>query len=163
MYREVSRIQRDFLYDPGFHGYDLAAWDKHAPYLDGLGSRHDLNYLLDEMLGELCLRPRLPRGRRHRREAESRKSGLLGADYAVENGRYRYREGLPRRELEPGPARPADPARRRRQGGRVPARRQRPGTARRRRTSTGSFEGTAGKQTVHQASARTPTARAAAR
>ena len=40
MYREVWRIQRDFLYDPGFHGLDLkAAEKKHEPYLDGLGSR----------------------------------------------------------------------------------------------------------------------------
>src|SRR5262249_48610694 len=29
IYREVYRIERDFLYDPGYHGYDLkAAWDK---------------------------------------------------------------------------------------------------------------------------------------
>src|SRR5205085_565402 len=57
IYREVFRIQRDFLYDPNFHGYDLAgAWAEHAPLLEGLGSRHDLKYLLavngQELRGE---------------------------------------------------------------------------------------------------------------
>jgi len=43
MYRETWRIQRDFLYDPGFHGLDLAAAEKkYAAWLDGLGSRADL-------------------------------------------------------------------------------------------------------------------------
>ena len=89
IYREVWRIQRDFLYDPGFHGFDLkAAGTKYEPYLDGLGSRHDLNYLFDEMLGELSLEHVYLSGGDVPR-AESRKSGLLGADYAVENGRYR--------------------------------------------------------------------------
>ena len=89
IYREVYRIQRDFLYDPGFHGYDLkAAWDKHEPYLDGIGSRHDLNYLLDELLAGLSLQHVYLSGGDVPR-AESRKCGLLGADYAVENGRHR--------------------------------------------------------------------------
>jgi tricorn protease len=89
MYREVYRIERDFLYDPGFHGYDLkAAWDKHEAYIDGLGSRHDLNYLLDELLAGLSLQHVYLFGG-DVPKAESRKCGLLGADYAVENGRHR--------------------------------------------------------------------------
>jgi tricorn protease len=56
MYREVWRIQRDFLYDPGLHGLDLAAVMKqYEEYLDGIAHREDLNYLFSEMLGELCL------------------------------------------------------------------------------------------------------------
>src|SRR5262249_28745467 len=56
IYHEVLRIQRDFLYDPRFHGYDLiAAWVEHEPYLKGLGSRYDLSYLLDELLAGLSL------------------------------------------------------------------------------------------------------------
>ncbi|MBV8515588.1 MAG: PD40 domain-containing protein, partial [Acidobacteria bacterium] len=53
MYRETWRIQRDFLYDPGHHGLNLAAAEKkYARYLKNLGGRADLNYLFDEMLGE---------------------------------------------------------------------------------------------------------------
>jgi tricorn protease len=34
MYREVWRLQRDFLYDPGYHGLDLPATKKkYAPFL----------------------------------------------------------------------------------------------------------------------------------
>src|SRR5262249_36844445 len=89
IYREVLRIQRDFLYDPNFHGYDLVReWEKHQPLLAGLGSRHDLNYLLDELLAGICLQHvYLMGGDVHR--PESRKCGLLGADFRAENGRHR--------------------------------------------------------------------------
>jgi tricorn protease len=90
IYREVLRVQRDFLYDPNFHGYDLkGAWAKYERYLDGLGSRHDLNYLLDELLAGLSLQHVYLFGGDVPR-VESRKCGLLGADYRVENGRHRF-------------------------------------------------------------------------
>jgi tricorn protease len=89
IYREVMRIERDFLYDANFHGYNLnLAWVENAHYLDGLGSRHDLNYLLDEVLGGLCLQHVYLFGGDTPRPV-SRKCGLLGADYRVENGRHR--------------------------------------------------------------------------
>jgi tricorn protease len=89
IYREVYRIQRDFLYDPGFHGYDLTkSWVEHERYLDGLGSRHDLNYLLDELLAGLTLQHVYLMGGDVPRP-ESRKCGLLGADIRTENGRHR--------------------------------------------------------------------------
>lgn len=89
IYREVYRIERDFLYDPHFHGYDLkAAWDQHEKYLKGLGSRHDLNYLLDELLSGLSLQHVYLSGG-DIPKVESRKGGLLGADFQVENGRHR--------------------------------------------------------------------------
>lgn len=88
IYREVFRLQRDFLYDPNFHGYDLTgAWAEHASHLDGLGSRHDLNYLLDELLAGLSLQHVYLVGGDVPR-AEERQGGLLGADFRVENGRH---------------------------------------------------------------------------
>lgn len=89
MYREVWRVQRDFLYDPHFHGLELAAAEKaYAPYLAGVGSRDDLNYLFREMTGQLSLGHTFIRGGA-RPPVEPVKVGLLGADYAIENGRYR--------------------------------------------------------------------------
>jgi tricorn protease len=89
IYREVYRLERDFLYDPHFHGYDLStAWAEHEQFLPGLGSRHDLNYLLDELLSGLSLQHVYLMGGDVPR-ATSRKCGLLGADYKVENGRHR--------------------------------------------------------------------------
>ncbi|MBX9623249.1 MAG: PDZ domain-containing protein [Gemmataceae bacterium] len=89
IYQEVFRIQRDFLYDPKFHGYDLRkAWLEGETYLPGLGSRHDLNYLLDELLAGLSLQHVYLQGGDVPRP-ESRRGGLLGADFKAENGRHR--------------------------------------------------------------------------
>jgi tricorn protease len=90
MYREVWRIERDFLYDPNHHGYDLGAAEKEfARYLPGLGSRHDFNYLLDELLGRLCLGHVFVSGG-DVPEVKGAKAGLLGADYVTANGRHRF-------------------------------------------------------------------------
>jgi tricorn protease len=90
MYHEVWRIQRDFLYDPGHHGLDLAAAEKkYAPYLKGIGGRADLNYLFDEMLGEITIGHMFIFGGDVPKAPEV-KGGLLGADYKIEDGRYRF-------------------------------------------------------------------------
>jgi len=89
-YNEVWRIERDFFYDPNLHGLDLAATSKHyESYLENVGSRIDFSYLLAEMLGELTV------GHMYVRTPpeppnEQGKVGLLGAEYTVENGRYRF-------------------------------------------------------------------------
>ncbi len=90
MYHEVWRIERDFFYDPSFHGLDLkAAEAKYAPYLPGLGGREDLNYLFDEMLGEMTV-GHMFIGGGEIPEPKRVTGGLLGADYTIENGRYRF-------------------------------------------------------------------------
>ena len=80
MYREVCRIERDFLYDPGFHGLrpEGRAGTSTSAYLDGLGSRHDLNYLLDELLGGLSLAARLPVRRRRAARPRVASAGCSG-------------------------------------------------------------------------------------
>jgi tricorn protease len=90
MYAEAWRIQRDFIYDPNLHGLDLKATEAmYRPYLDSVAHRGDLNYLFTEMLGQTVVGhtfigggdlPEPPRTR----------GGLLGADYTIENGRYRF-------------------------------------------------------------------------
>ena len=90
MYHEVWRIQRDFLYDPNHHGLNITSMEnKYAPYLKNLGGRADLNYLFEEMLGEVTIGHMFIRGGEIP-EAKHVKGGLLGADYKVENGRYRF-------------------------------------------------------------------------
>lgn len=90
IYREVWRIERDFFYDPGLHGLPLAQMkDRYASYLDGIGHREDLNYLFREMLSEMSvghmnvIGGALP-------EVKRVPVGLLGCDYTIENGRYRF-------------------------------------------------------------------------
>jgi tricorn protease len=90
MYREAWHLQRDFLYDPNSHGLDLAAAEKkYAVYLDGLAHRADLNYLLQEMLGNMVLGHTYIFGG-ETPEVAKVKGGLLGADYTIEHGRYRF-------------------------------------------------------------------------
>jgi tricorn protease len=90
MYREVWRMERDFFYDPKHHGLDLkAAEKKYEPYLKGLAHRSDLNYLFSEMLGELSVGHLYVAGG-DAPQAKRVRGGLLGADYRVENGRYRF-------------------------------------------------------------------------
>ncbi|HJV90768.1 MAG TPA: PDZ domain-containing protein [Holophagaceae bacterium] len=90
MYREVWRIERDFLYDPGFHGVDLARLEKlYEPFLEGLGSRQELNILFEEMTGHLALGHTFVGGGDVPRQAPVG-VGLLGADYRVVDGRYQF-------------------------------------------------------------------------
>jgi len=90
MYHEVWRIERDFLYDPNHHGLNIpAAEKKYSVYLKGLGGRADLNYLFDEMLGEITIGHMFIAGGDIPKPNQVR-GGLLGADYKIENGRYRF-------------------------------------------------------------------------
>jgi tricorn protease len=90
MYREVWRIERDFFYDPGFHGLDLKAAEKrYEPYLASVAHRSDLNYLFTEMLNELTVGHMFIFGG-DVPQANRVRGGLLGADYRIENGRYRF-------------------------------------------------------------------------
>jgi tricorn protease len=90
MYRETWRIERDFFYDPNYHGLDLQATaKKYEPYLAALEHRADLNYLFNEMLGELSV-GHLYVGGGDMPNPKFVPGGLLGADYKIENGRYRF-------------------------------------------------------------------------
>ena len=90
MYHEVWRIERDFLYDPHAHGLDLAAAEKfYATFLENVSSRDDLNYLFTEMLGNLTL-GHVFIGGGDRPQPPKVSVGLLGADYSIENGHYRF-------------------------------------------------------------------------
>ncbi|HET9215768.1 MAG TPA: PDZ domain-containing protein [Terriglobia bacterium] len=90
MYRETWRIERDFFYDPSHHGLDLKATaKKYEPYLASVQHRSDLNYLFAEMLGELSVGHLYVNGG-DVPDPKRVPGGLLGADYRIENGRYRF-------------------------------------------------------------------------
>ncbi|MFZ0430142.1 MAG: PDZ domain-containing protein [Acidobacteriota bacterium] len=90
MYREVWRGERDFFYDPNLHGLDLAATEKeYAPYLASVAHRNDLNYLFTEMLNQLTVGHMFIRGG-DIPNPEFIPGGLLGCDYEVAEGRYRF-------------------------------------------------------------------------
>ena len=91
IYREAFLIMREFFYEPGFHGQDMDALEKrYAPFLDNLASRQDLNYLLEEAFGNLSVGHLFVEGGDWP-DPGHQSTGLLGADFTVENGRYRFK------------------------------------------------------------------------
>ncbi len=90
MFHEVWRIERDFFYDPHFHGLNLAAAEKaYEPFLAGVTSRADLDYLFADMLANINVLHMYVAGGIFP-EVKAVRVGLLGADYTIENGRYRF-------------------------------------------------------------------------
>jgi tricorn protease len=90
MYHQAWRDERDFFYDPGLHGVNREAMEKkYEPYLANLACRDDLNYVFEEMLGEMSVGHMFVGGG-DQPEVKRVPGGLLGADYTVENGRYRF-------------------------------------------------------------------------
>ena len=90
MYREAWRTERDWFYDRNAHGLDLkAAEKKYEPYLRNVASRSDLTYLFQEMLGNLVV-SHMGTGGGDVPEVKRVQTGLLGADYEVAGGRYRF-------------------------------------------------------------------------
>jgi tricorn protease len=89
IFNEGWRIQRDYLYVKNMHGSD---WPKmkamYGALLPSVNHRADLNYLLDMMGAELAIGHSFVRGG-DIPEVQPTTAGLLGADFTVENGRYR--------------------------------------------------------------------------
>ncbi len=95
IFEDGWRWYRDFFYDKNMHGQDWKAiHDRFAAWLPQLTSREDLNWLMSQMVGELCVShtyvsggdtspvtaPGLPRY-----------AGLLGADLSADgSGLYRF-------------------------------------------------------------------------
>jgi len=105
IFHETWRIQRDFLYDPGTHGLNIPKIEaKYRPYLDGLASRDEFDYLSTEMLGEVTIGHMFLGG--PDQQDHSPRTGLLGADYTVEHDRYRITKILGGQNWTPGLASP---------------------------------------------------------
>ncbi|MBN2687692.1 MAG: PD40 domain-containing protein [Deltaproteobacteria bacterium] len=103
MFAEAWRINRDYFYDPGMHGVDWnATRKKYAVFLPALTCRSDLNRLLSWMLSEMSVGHHFVMGGDFYRRGETIPVGLLGADYAVENGRYRCAKVLGGLNWNPG-------------------------------------------------------------
>ncbi len=93
MFDEAWRINRDYFYDPGMHGADWKALKaKYAAFLPHLSCRTDLNRLIQWMCSELAVGHHRVVGGDFPFQPARVPGGLLGADYAAENGRYRFKK-----------------------------------------------------------------------
>lgn len=102
MFEEFWRLERDFFYDPGMHGADWPAIrERYRPWLAHVGRRNDLNYLIAQMMGEMVVGHNFAGGGDLPR-IDTVPVGLLGADFALDSGFYRFRRILGGLNWNPG-------------------------------------------------------------
>lgn len=90
MYHEAWRVERDWFYDRNLHALDVKEAEKrYEPYLSNIASRNDLTYLFQEMLGNITV-SHMSAGGGDTPEVKRVQTGLLGADYEIASGRYRF-------------------------------------------------------------------------
>jgi tricorn protease len=93
IFDEAWRINRDYFYAPNMHGVDWAAMrQKYEGFLADAASRADVNRVLQWMSSELSVGHHNVGGGDQPAAPATVPGGLLGADYAVENGRYRFKK-----------------------------------------------------------------------
>ncbi|MDQ3800364.1 MAG: PDZ domain-containing protein [Acidobacteriota bacterium] len=96
MFRESMRIMRDWFYDPNYHGQNLALLEReYSAYLPTVTRRSDLNAVMRLMLGHVSVSHLGVGGGDAPPPAGGGgggRVGLLGADYEIADGRYRFKK-----------------------------------------------------------------------
>lgn len=93
MFHEAWRINGDYFYDPNMHGVDWEAMRrKYSVFLPHLAVRADLNRVIQWMCSELSVGHHRVSGGDTLVQPKTVPGGLLGADYSIENGRYRFKK-----------------------------------------------------------------------
>ncbi len=93
MFNEAWRINRDYFYATNMHGVDWNAMrQKYAVFLPDLAVRSDLNRVIQWMCSELHVGHHGVAGGDTVSEPKTVPGGLLGADYSIESGRYRFKK-----------------------------------------------------------------------
>ncbi|RZK43865.1 MAG: peptidase S41 [Pedobacter sp.] len=101
MFEEVWQMQKEYFYAENMHGSDWPAMKtKYAKFLPYVNHRSDLAYVFNEMMGEMVV------GHNYiypgdEPSAPNVGTGMLGADYEVENGFYKIRKMYNRLDWNP--------------------------------------------------------------
>ncbi|NJD20665.1 MAG: peptidase S41 [Gemmatimonadetes bacterium] len=91
IFDEAWRINRDWFYDPGMHGADWPAMKaKYAAFLPHVTTRADLNRVMGWMISEMAVGHHRVGGGDFLFDPPAVSGGLLGADYEIAQGRYRF-------------------------------------------------------------------------
>jgi tricorn protease len=91
VFDDAWRFERDFFYDPHLHGVN---WNemrtRYGALLDQCVTRSDVNFVIGELIAELNS-SHTYRGGGDLEKPAKRGVGLLGVDWALENGAYRIK------------------------------------------------------------------------
>ncbi|HJU43414.1 MAG TPA: PDZ domain-containing protein [Vicinamibacterales bacterium] len=91
IFDEAWRINRDYFYAPNMHGVNWRAMkEKYGALLHEAASRSDVNLVLQWMSSELAVGHHRVGGGDRLEPPRTVAGGLLGADYEIANGRYRF-------------------------------------------------------------------------
>jgi tricorn protease len=98
IFSDVGRFYRDYFYDPNLHGVDWTQMrERYGALIDDAATRSDVNFLIGELIGELNASHTYVGGG-DTETPEERDVGLLGVNWAVEEGVYQIAhvvEGAP--------------------------------------------------------------------
>jgi tricorn protease len=90
IFADAWRLQRDYFYDANMHGVD---WDamrrQYGALLEQAVTREDVNFVIGELIAELNA-SHTYRGGGDLTQPLRRGVGMLGVDFALENGAYRF-------------------------------------------------------------------------
>ena len=93
IFEEVWRINRDFFYDPKMHGANWPAMKtKYEVFLPHVTSSGDLYRVVRWMLSELAVGHSYTNPGERLFDKDPVRGGLLGADYEIADGRYRFKK-----------------------------------------------------------------------
>ncbi|HEY1377005.1 MAG TPA: PDZ domain-containing protein [Gemmataceae bacterium] len=93
VFNEAWRVNRDYFYAPNYHGADWPAMrTKYAEFLPHLTSSADLYRVVRSMLSELAVGHSFTSPGERAVEPKRVPGGLLGADYEIADGRYRFKK-----------------------------------------------------------------------
>jgi tricorn protease len=92
IYNEAWRVMREYFYDPGHHGQEISALkEKYAAYLPNLVTREDLNSVIKQAFSHLAVSHlKIEGGDQPPASGQSERIGLLGADYKIDQGKFRF-------------------------------------------------------------------------
>lgn len=90
IFTDAWRLNRDYFYEPTMHGVDWPAMRSHyGAMLDDCATREDVNFVIAEMISELNVGHAYITNPGDIEQGANTSVGLLGCEFALENGAYR--------------------------------------------------------------------------
>lgn len=108
IFEEAWRYEKDYFYDPNMHGRDWkGVYEKYKPLVPFIKHRDDLNYVLDQLNGEMSVGHSFVSGGDYP-DVDKSVVGLLGADLVAEKGRWKINRIFTTESWNPGLTSPLD-------------------------------------------------------